>query len=848
MPDPGRPPRPGFLAQALAILKLSAQAYRNQLGRRGKSRKGWRDATALKHDRKVVLPILFSLMMLGVASNSCYQGVHALARYADNHWPATENSEVLKVGHMVYSSLNYRVHFAEYSSNAEAAFERNDKELARNIRNHDSVDEEAAAARAKLLISHLDQHGIEGFVRERRANLYDFVDLRQLSDEARSWFGRVIALTFGFLSLALILMPLSVRNKDLGATDAQLAWLYCLPLSGGEILSGRFTAATLVKPMTWIILCPLLTVLLWAMGYGFVSIPIALATTLAISLATAGVELAIETELRTRGSFQLNKNVQSMATVLGTLALIMALAPGFAAIRSNSWINWLLDHTPHFLTSIPGHLILMPTGNPVGLVTLLGLVFAGSAACGALGWLIGARSLRLGLSGGNDRSSSRTASSSTAAVKPPSLARFEWLLLMRDRNLATTVIAVPLIMVFYQILVNPELLSTVSAQKIAVFGFGVGVWAAVSTAPHVLLSESNSFWMIFSLPVSIANHFRRRTRVWRTTGLGLAILVTVVFCAWKGVPHENWWRIPTALAGVWIVSLVIYAIMMGNAKLPDTAKGERVKIGVARVYASMLVGGFVGAAIWYASPWQLLSALVLWWFFGIGLWQGVTHRLQYLLEPTVEFARQLSLASAIFAIIIFSSAQAIAAGVLMASLPDSPSTAILVSYTIGGIAALLFCAQRRINHKLPRAEPTEKNLAVTLPATMAVCIVVGWIWLTIVSKVPLLSELYQSAQDAATVQLDNRDWMVVALAVLAAPIIEELIFRGFVLRIMRSVWTAGHAIVANAILFAIVHPALSFPPVFLLGLATAWLYTRTQKVWPGILLHAVYNAAIIAMG
>ena len=89
-----------------------------------------------------------------------------------------------------------------------------------------------------------------------------------------------MAMILACLCVALTLMPLSTRTKDLGALDTQLAWLYCLPLRGSEILSGRFVSMSVVRPLAWIILLPFLSVLLWAMGYGLLGVAIAMLASL----------------------------------------------------------------------------------------------------------------------------------------------------------------------------------------------------------------------------------------------------------------------------------------------------------------------------------------------------------------------------------------------------------------------------------------------------------------------------------------------------------------------------------------------------------------------------------------
>jgi membrane protease YdiL (CAAX protease family) len=78
--------------------------------------------------------------------------------------------------------------------------------------------------------------------------------------------------------------------------------------------------------------------------------------------------------------------------------------------------------------------------------------------------------------------------------------------------------------------------------------------------------------------------------------------------------------------------------------------------------------------------------------------------------------------------------------------------------------------------------------------------------------------------------------------VLAAPLGEELFFRGWVLRGYLGRYSAGKAVWASAILFALFHlnpwqAVVALP----LGLAFAWLFLRTGSLLPGILGHATVN-------
>lgn len=79
-----------------------------------------------------------------------------------------------------------------------------------------------------------------------------------------------------------------------------------------------------------------------------------------------------------------------------------------------------------------------------------------------------------------------------------------------------------------------------------------------------------------------------------------------------------------------------------------------------------------------------------------------------------------------------------------------------------------------------------------------------------------------------------------------APVVEELIFRGAVLRALMEGFgnTKNHwlPIFISALLFALIHinPA-QMPHAFLLGLLLGWMYVRTGSIIPGIMVHWVNN-------
>ncbi|MDX2084610.1 MAG: CPBP family intramembrane glutamic endopeptidase [Candidatus Melainabacteria bacterium] len=90
-------------------------------------------------------------------------------------------------------------------------------------------------------------------------------------------------------------------------------------------------------------------------------------------------------------------------------------------------------------------------------------------------------------------------------------------------------------------------------------------------------------------------------------------------------------------------------------------------------------------------------------------------------------------------------------------------------------------------------------------------------------------------------------WVVALLAVFSAPLLEELIFRGFLQPLLfRSLGLWG-ALAGTPLLFMLVHVnyqwgSLPQLTVLSLGILLSWARHRTQSIAPGVLAHAFNNA------
>jgi membrane protease YdiL (CAAX protease family) len=95
-------------------------------------------------------------------------------------------------------------------------------------------------------------------------------------------------------------------------------------------------------------------------------------------------------------------------------------------------------------------------------------------------------------------------------------------------------------------------------------------------------------------------------------------------------------------------------------------------------------------------------------------------------------------------------------------------------------------------------------------------------------------------------ELSSPLWMLLA-GVIVAPVVEEVFFRGFVFAGLRKRYDWRKAATISSALFAVVHFQLTaFLPIFFLGYIFAFLYHRSNSIWPAILMHISTNA--LAMG
>jgi membrane protease YdiL (CAAX protease family) len=98
----------------------------------------------------------------------------------------------------------------------------------------------------------------------------------------------------------------------------------------------------------------------------------------------------------------------------------------------------------------------------------------------------------------------------------------------------------------------------------------------------------------------------------------------------------------------------------------------------------------------------------------------------------------------------------------------------------------------------------------------------------------------RSLYDAAT---GGWLWVLFIIVIIGAPVVEELVYRGFIHGGLRSRMNDGAALVIAAAWFALVHMQLAeLPGLFAFGLVLGTCYHLTRRVGLPMVAHAAFNA------
>ncbi|MBT9314296.1 CPBP family intramembrane glutamic endopeptidase [Leptothoe spongobia] len=128
---------------------------------------------------------------------------------------------------------------------------------------------------------------------------------------------------------------------------------------------------------------------------------------------------------------------------------------------------------------------------------------------------------------------------------------------------------------------------------------------------------------------------------------------------------------------------------------------------------------------------------------------------------------------------------------------------------------------------------------VALPLMIAISALNQKIWQGQGGNNPLLQTVLQESDAIALL-------LFFLTAAVAAPLFEEVLFRGFLLPSLTRYMPVWGAILLSSFIFASAHLSLSeVIPLTLLGAILAWVYTRSRNLLSSMLIHSLWNSATL---
>lgn len=718
---------------------------------------------------------------------------------------------------------------------------------------------ERETRRAELRRSY-EQRGLSGFRQSAlpSRSLWPSPELWPASADPDT-MSKPLALFCTLLALSQILRHVARGDDDLARVGPGLEWLFSFPVRARALFLARALSAVFA-PLAWVVLFPFYAVVFGSSGYGWLGVPLALAVVLYVAALGGGLRVLLETSLRRALSVAWVSRVQALLSTLSVLPLFAAYAVAFSP-RAEGLFSWLVG--------LPRALFYTPLALPVWL-----------AAGGAAAWLSGLalwvvlgawlalavgvaeRRVQTGItSGTGERTAARAdvglAMSRRRASPLRGALLKEWRCLLRDRRSRAQAFLAPVLVLGLQLWLNPSLLKALASnpRHAATAAFAVAGFSLSTGACSTLAAEGPALWLLYTAPRRLERLLLDKLWAWASVA-GLFALLTLVI-VWSVNPALIWPSLPyaaLAFAGVGLYSLIALGIGALGTDVLEPEPFRRQRFG--SVYLFMLLAGLFGYSIYMPSWWAKLVQLVLSALLAFALWQKLRDQLPYMLDPTAAPAPAIGVADGVIAALAFFVLQGLLTSILQRG-GMAPARALSLSFVGAGCAvagvSLVFFQRSRVPH-LSRA------LGLTRPAAgrggrvrqlglgvaagfVAACVGLGY--LALARHVPWIArELEEATRSMGELDLDAR-LSLLMLAVLAAPLFEEFIFRGILYRGFRRSTGAPLACVASALVFALMHPGVTALPIFVMAVLAALAYERTGWLATPIAAHMTYNAIVV---
>jgi ABC-2 type transport system permease protein len=667
---------------------------------------------------------------------------------------------------------------------------------------------------------------------------------------------RGLTMEWSLLFIAAVLG--SLAGRELSQSDWDLEWLVTLPMRMPVLLWSRIMERAIANPFGLLTLWPAATLVAWISGYRWTAPLLGAFSIIPLLLLAALFRTLVDTGLRMSLAPSRLRNLQAVLSVVSILLLYLVISLGLTSPLAFV-LDWARDF-PAWGCWLPPGLVVRALNAPdlLSQAQWVLLLIGEVAIAMWIGLAVLTRQLRYGVVAASSRETGRAAAVPGSRIATPAapaslllgsvVQRRELRLLGRDRSFLVQTLVLPLVIVFSQVVFQGRLhgssLAGMSNATVASIAFGIAAYTLMMSAFQTLNSEGGALWLLFTVPRSLESILGEKARLWAVLALIYPIAVFVIAIAVK--MHVDFELV--GFAAIVLLGVPIYAVIavsLGVFGCDPLAQEVRTKLRPTYVYLYMTLAGLYTYAIFASEWWQKIVVIVLSGLLSLALWQKARDELPYLLDPAASPPARVSTSDGVIAAMLFFVVQGITLAIFMASTHQLSGTAIVTAYTIAG--ATTFVVLRLVYWRsktagIPEVFGAGAGQAVGWGIGAGLIAALGGVaYIYLLKRLDLLQDVLSESAKGLSANV----WIPV-LAVVAAPIFEEFIFRGLIFGGLRRSLRTAPAIAASAAVFAIVHPPVSMIPVFGLGLCAAFAFDRSKLLLAPMIAHGIYNAVVLA--
>ncbi len=644
-------------------------------------------------------------------------------------------------------------------------------------------------------------------------------------------------------------------------------WLFSHPVPQGAVFLAEMLSPLAANPIYFS--APLLPGVLYGIVYGKAAGCLAAAAIgipLTVAAASFGKALEVAVTLRftprSRGAMIGLMGWLGYATMMGMVLAGVSMGKLFAAVAGPlaplAALPW--PYLGWFLGQLPGGAFSLPFGLAVDLL-FAGMVIAASVRFSVWG---AAR----GLAGNPGEAAAGSHSvRRSAEFGGDALYRKEILWFARDRSALVQAVLIPLSLAGFQAFNMRGILAHAGHQWNTLCGAAVvfGTYFLLVLGPKSLASEGAALWIALTWPHGMEKLLRAKARLWALLATGIVGLV-LLYAAIR-FPADAW---RVALLGVaWFLFARSMAAKTVTLATITSESGEIQKAPMGRRWAAQL--GLLTFAIGVLSQqWNLVVMGVVYSAVtAAAMWQNFRARLPYLYDPWSEvLPPPPTLMHAMIGISALVEVGALITGGLLAFFARG-QIAVAQAAIYGACAAVVslwmavFLRRRGVPHgeiwnwrepggQKPAAwwhlaQPGRPGLAVSLLTATALGVGLGGAGRGYTALLQFWPNAREQLQHSNSLMdtIPHLHESIFVMAVLIAPFAEEFLFRGLLFRALDREWGGWRAVLGSAAFFAVYHPLLAWPPVFLLGAVNAVLFKKTGRLAPAVAVHMIYNSIVL---